>query len=252
MGRGVSIQTQTITKPSKGRPRAGAPRRSRFLGGFWVKGFEPPAFTETTGAAGVCEGEEAGPRTAVRVCVRVRVEGRRCRPGWSFFLCDSQPRPPRLLGRNDDALWAGAGFRACGGAAGRESRRLLSPERNGGPLVQRPPVLPGEREVAVGRGEGMCVRVPGNHETNASIVMPAAASARACGREREEDSSFTTRVGGCARCNPRFRVFVVTSSPARPGEPRLTAPRHGNHAKRPSSTLILCPFQTSPRVDNDV
>lgn len=60
MGRGVSIQTQTITKPSKAA--RGRLCGSLFLGGFWVKGssWSITSCSETTGV-GVSGGEARRP-----------------------------------------------------------------------------------------------------------------------------------------------------------------------------------------------
>lgn len=66
MGRGVSIQTQTITKPSKAA--RGRLCVSLFLGGFWVKGssWSITSYAETTGV-GVSGGETGRPaRRGVR------------------------------------------------------------------------------------------------------------------------------------------------------------------------------------------
>lgn len=69
MGRGVSIQTQTITKPSKAA--GGRLCGSLFLGGFWVKGssWSITSCAEATGV-GVSGGEMGLPsRRGVRGCV---------------------------------------------------------------------------------------------------------------------------------------------------------------------------------------
>lgn len=93
MGRGVSIQTQTITKPSKAA--RGRLCGSLFRGGFWVKGSSRSitSFAETTGV-GVSGGEAGAPGVGLCVGMPTRV----------VFLCDSDPRPPSRLGRADVAL----------------------------------------------------------------------------------------------------------------------------------------------------
>lgn len=130
MGRGVSIQTQTITKPSKAA--GGRLSGSRLLGGFWVKG-SSWSITSCAQKLGLCVsgGEARQPaRRDVRDCVGM--------PTRVVFLCDSDARPPSRLGRADDALWArdgSLGFVCWGrvggeGSARCESRRLHG--RSGG------------------------------------------------------------------------------------------------------------------------
>lgn len=82
MGRGVSIQTQTITKPSKAA--RGRLCGSPFLGGFWVKGssWSITSYAEATGV-GVSGGEAWRP---ARRGVRDWGRGGACRRGWSFCV----------------------------------------------------------------------------------------------------------------------------------------------------------------------
>ena len=86
MGRGVSIQTQTITKPSKAA--GGRLCGSLFLGGFWVKG-SSWSITSCAGTTGVgVSGGEAGAPGSEGLCVCVCGAG--CRRGWSS--CVTQTR----------------------------------------------------------------------------------------------------------------------------------------------------------------
>lgn len=120
MGRGVSIQTQTITKPSKAA--RGQLRRlcvSRRFGVWWgVEGWSwSVASCEEWKGVGVA-GAEAMSRGTACVWMPTRV----------VLWCDSAGRPPRLLGWVDDALWARSrGWRLCFG--GRRAVQDVSHRR---------------------------------------------------------------------------------------------------------------------------
>ena len=108
MGRGVSIQTQTITKPSKAA--RGRLCGSPFLGVFGsrAKSWSITSCAEKTGV-GVSGPEARRPaRRGVSDCGGGGGRGRM--PTRVVCMCDSEARPPSRLGRVDHALWARAGF----------------------------------------------------------------------------------------------------------------------------------------------
>lgn len=119
-GEGRIDSNPNNNKAIKGRPRP-APRALRFPEIWGVEGVEgwswSVASCEEWKGVGVA-GAEAVSRGTACVWMPTRV----------VFWCDSARRPPRLLGRVDDALWARSrGWRLCFG--GRRAVQDVSHRR---------------------------------------------------------------------------------------------------------------------------